>query len=95
MDISEIVMISIIFSPWLWERYLWRRKWIGMKNNRKVNEMQLFYGTSKNDPRIVYESKFGFDVRMSKGGKWGWAIYFSEDASYCDRFAYHNTDSCN
>ena len=65
-----------------------------MKNNGKVNEMQLFHGTSKNDPRIIYESEFGFDVRMSKGGKWEWAIYFSEDASYCDRFAYHTTDSC-
>ena len=64
------------------------QKWISMKSNGKVNEIPLFHATTKNDHRIIYESEFGFNVRMSKGRKWGWAIYFSEDASYCDRFAY-------
>ena len=38
--------------------------------------------------RLIYESEFGFDFRRSKGGQWGHATYFTEDASYSDKYAH-------
>eukprot|EP00349_Pseudokeronopsis_sp_Brazil_P008676 CAMPEP_0202969580 /NCGR_PEP_ID=MMETSP1396-20130829/15370_1 /ASSEMBLY_ACC=CAM_ASM_000872 /TAXON_ID= /ORGANISM="Pseudokeronopsis sp., Strain Brazil" /LENGTH=44 /DNA_ID= /DNA_START= /DNA_END= /DNA_ORIENTATION= len=34
-------------------------------------ELNLFHGTSKTDPKLIYEGKEGFDMRFSNGGMWG------------------------
>lgn len=89
---STIVAISRVDCPWLMESYEWHRQRISVKNRGIVNEKYLFHGTSCNDPRLIYESEFGFDFRRSKGGRWGHATYFSEDASYSNRYAHCTGD---
>ena len=62
------------------------------ENNRSVNEKELFHGTRANDPAQIYEE--GFDMRLSAGGKWGRANYFTVSAGYADRFAHRTADGC-
>ena len=59
------------------------------RNSGIVNEMNLFHGTGCNSPLEIASGEDGFDVRLSKGGSWGHAIYLSECALYTDKFAHH------
>ena len=86
---ARIAHVSRIDNPWLLESYEWHRHRIAVKNCGIVNEKYLFHGTRCDDPRLIYESEFGFDFRRSKGGQWGHATYFSEDASYSDKINMH------
>ena len=58
------------------------------KNSGTVNEKLLFHGTRNTNPKLIYCSEVGFDVRYSSKGRWGHAIYFSENASYADKYAH-------
>ena len=54
--------------------------------------MNLFHGTSKNDPVNIIQGEEGFDLRLSNNGVYGRAIYFAEDASYCNQgYAYSSS----
>ena len=53
--------------------------------------MELFHGSRGNDPKVIYENEYGFDVRNSNSGMWGSANYFAEKASYSDGYA-HTVD---
>ena len=47
---------------------------IEQKNGGQANEMELFHGTSNNDPQEIYDSEEGFDMRFSASGMWGQAV---------------------
>ena len=88
VTISKIIRIQ---NLWLWKRYDAHKRMV-RENNRSVNEKELFHGTRANDPALIYEE--GFDMRLSAGGKWGRANYFTVSAGYADRFAHRTADGC-
>ena len=92
MPNSTIIQISRIQNTWLWQRYVFQRKRLGIKNGGNVNERDLFHGTSSNDPRVIYENEDGFDMRFSAKGMWGQANYFAVNASYSHNYAYATPD---
>jgi hypothetical protein len=61
------------------------------KNNGQAIELQLFHGTRSNDPYLIYNGEVGFDMRFSSTGMWGIGIYFAQNASYSDGYAYNST----
>ena len=48
----------------------------------------LFHGTSKTDPKEIYESDEGLDIRFSKFGMYGQGIYFADNSRYSHKYAY-------
>lgn len=51
--------------------------------------MKLFHGSSTVDPKVIYESEEGFDLRESKDtGMWGRALYFAANANYSDLYSH-------
>jgi len=48
----------------------------------------LFHGTSNTSPEIIYQSEEGFDIRYSREGLWGNAVYFAVNSSYSDTYCY-------
>ena len=58
------------------------------KNDGIINELTLFHGTKGNDPMVICEGEDGFDLRLNKKGSWGYALYFSENIVYADKFAH-------
>ena len=52
------------------------------KGSEKVNEKELFYGSSSTAPEEIYKSEEGFDMRFSHKGMWGQGNYFAESAQY-------------
>jgi hypothetical protein len=53
----------------------------------------LFHGTSATDPSLIYKSESGLDMRFSKPGMYGKGIYFAENSSYSDGYAYFKNNS--
>ena len=89
MDV-EIKALFQIENKWLHESYLLYKKKLVYKNSGVVNEKLLFHGTVHTDPKlhVIYCSEVGFDVTFSKKGRWGHAIYFSEKASFANKYAH-------
>ena len=90
MPRSYVITITRIQNMWLYEKYVQHRDRLALKNNGKSNECELFHGTRNTDPKEIFESEEGFDMRFSATGKWGQANYFAVNASYSDSFAHVN-----
>lgn len=88
MPSSQIVTISRIQNSWLWDKYCSHKRRLNLKNDGKVNEMELFHGTRSIDPKLIYEGEDGFDMRYSNQGMWGQANYFAVNASYSNGYSY-------
>ena len=53
--------------------------------------MEAIHGTWNNDPKNIYSSEEGFDIRYSASSMWDQGNYFAVNASYSD--GYSHTDS--
>ena len=84
--IREIVRIQNIY---LWEKWIEERNRIG-KFKGCINEKDLFHGSGKNDPKNIYDSEIGFDMRFCSSGMWGQANYFAVNASYSHKYCHTN-----
>ena len=84
MKIHHIVRVQ---NLWLLELYQFNKRRM-YKNDGIINELTLFHGTKGNDPMVICEGEDGFDLRLSKKGSWGYALYFSENIVYADKFAH-------
>ena len=90
VTITKIVRVQ---NMWLWEAYNFNKARMFKRNHGVINEMVLFHGSGRSDPSEIACGEDGFDIRRSRGGSWGHAIYLSECAQYSDTFAYQNTSN--
>ena len=61
------------------------------KHDVSIKDVQtklLFHGTSGTDPKLVYDSEEGLDMRFSNDGMWGRGIYFAVNSSYSNSYAF-------
>ena len=86
--------IKRIQNSWLWQKYVHHKKMLHQKNNRQINERDLFHGTRGNDPKNIYDGDEGFDMRFSASGMWGQANYFAVNASYSNSYAHQASNGC-
>ena len=89
----NLVSIKRIQNEFLWEKYCQHKERMGRKGPERINEMELFHGTSNNPPEDIYKSEEGFDMRFSRTGMWGQGNYFAESAQYSCNYAYTTTDT--
>ena len=90
VTVTKVIRIQ---NKWLWEAYKFNKSRIFKRNHGIINEKVLFHGSSGNDPLEIACGEDGFDIRRSRGGSWGYAVYLSECAEYCDKFAFHNASN--
>ena len=78
-------------------KYCQHKERISHKGSERINEMELFHGTSSNPPEYtyVYKSEEDFDMRLSHSGMcmWGQGNYFAESAQYSCSYAYTKSDT--
>ena len=84
-EIHEIIRIQ---NKWIWQQYVFERKRLHDKNKGAINEMELFHGSREAEPLSICNGMDGFDMRHSRGGRWGSANYFASTAQYADRFSH-------
>ena len=70
---------------WPWEAYHFYKIRMSKKNLSAVNDTLLFHGSSEVNP---YDTACEEDVRSSKQGSWGRAVYFFESAPYSNQYAH-------
>ena len=85
--VNEIIRIQ---NMWLYERYEQQKKQLNSKNGVITNELDLFHGTRNTNPKEIYDSEEGFDMRFCTSGMWGLANYFAVNASYSHSYAHKN-----
>ena len=92
LNSASIKKVTRVQNLWLWEAYTFNRKRMCERSSGQVNERLLFHGSGAINPYDIACSEDGFDVRHSKQGSWGRAIYFAEKAQYSNYYA-HCTSS--
>jgi len=53
----------------------------------------LFHGSGAGNPKSIYESEDGLDIRFARASRYGTGIYFADNSTYSHTFAYRNSDS--
>ena len=48
----------------------------------------LFHGTRNTDPKLIYSSEDGLDIRFSSSGAFGQGIYFANNSAYSHTFTH-------
>ena len=86
----ELVSINRIQNEFFWEKYCQLKEQMSRKGSERVNEMELFHGSSSTTPEEIYKSEEGFDMRFSRQGMWGQGNYFAVSAKYSCSYAYGN-----
>lgn len=81
----KLVRVQRVQNIYQYKRYTGARqllinKYDGVKE--AANEVTLFHGTRRTEPRQIWEGEQGFDPRLAQRGLWGFAAYFSNRASY-------------
>ena len=92
----EIVQLQRIQNRQLWDKYALEMKHMSERNNGTVNEMKLFHGTRKTDPKVIVRAVRGIDFRYSRRDYqllWGTGAYFAVNANYSDRYCYIDSSS--
>jgi hypothetical protein len=53
----------------------------------------LWHGTSRNDPKQIYDGEVGFNLNFSSvDSLWGIAVYFAQNAKYSDDYSFKCND---
>ena len=57
---------------------------------KRISELMhhLYHGTKMAEPRLIYESDSGLDIRFANAGVLGQGIYFSNNSGYSNRYSY-------
>ena len=48
----------------------------------------LFHGTNQTDPKMIYASEDGLDIRFSNAGAYGMGLYFADNSAYSNSFGH-------
>ena len=89
----KVIKIEKILNKKLYKLYSINEKILEEKVKGNLNKMMLFHGTSKVNPKNIYEgTDESFDMRLSNNGMWGKGIYFAEKAIYSHNYAYNNNN---
>mmetsp|Transcript_894 Transcript_894/g.1219 ORF Transcript_894/g.1219 Transcript_894/m.1219 type:complete len:146 (-) Transcript_894:106-543(-) len=53
----------------------------------------LFHGSGRGgEPKLIYESEDGLDIRFARAGMYGVGIYFADNSGYSHSFAFRHPD---
>jgi len=53
----------------------------------------LFHGSGRGcEPKMIYESEDGLDIRFARQGMYGTGIYFADNSGYSHSYTYRNGD---
>ena len=80
-------------NTWIWEGYKFSKRRVCKKNNGIVNEAELFYGNSHQDPITICISEEGLDMSTYTAGSLGIGAYFTREALHSHPHAFESAGS--
>ena len=85
---NNVIKIYRVQNKRVWAEYYKCSQQMLTDNEGIIREEMLFHGTRHNNPRLIYKSDSGFDMRHSAEGLWGRGNYFAKNSRYSDGYAY-------
>ena len=86
---KKILKVEIIQNTELWGIYKLGIQQTVINRKKPNNQQTLWHGTSKTNPKDIYNGEEGFDMKYSHKGMWGRGVYFARNAKYSDTYAYN------
>lgn len=91
----RLVSVDRIMNKMIYDEYKHRKQTME-KRGKCLNEKLLFHGSRQTDPKKIYESDVGIDLRYSNEGRLGRGAYFAENSSYSNDYSFKiNGNSCH
>jgi hypothetical protein len=91
---KELLGVQRVQNKLLWRYYADQRARLGALRGAPLAEARLWHGTSRAEPRLLFNGEEGFDTRFSNKGYFGTGVYFAEKASYsCGSYAFAVPDA--
>ena len=87
----KITNIQKIYNCIIYEKFINEFKRMLRKYPQKnTNDIMkhLFHGTRATDPKLIFATEDGFDIRFSNAGAYGNGIYFANNSQYSSNYAY-------
>jgi hypothetical protein len=87
----KITNIQKIYNCIIYEKFINEFKRMLRKYPQKnTNDIMkhLFHGTKATDPKLIFASEDGLDIRFSNAGAYGNGIYFANNSQYSSGYAY-------
>lgn len=94
---SKILSVKRIQNKYLMDQYIMVINKRGeVRPGEEVNRKFLFHGTRQNPPEKIYGNfDTGFDLQYANYGLYGKGLYFAENASYSNGYAYATKENAN
>ena len=83
--------VEKIYNCVIYEKFINEFKRMLRKYPQKgINDIMkhLFHGTRQTDPKMIYGSEDGLDIRFSNPGAYGTGVYFANNSLYSSTYAY-------
>ena len=87
----NIVKIEKVRNCVVYEKFIGEFKRMMRKYpNKKVTDIMkhLFHGCKQTDPKLIYSSEDGLDIRFANAGAFGTGIYFANNSCYSHNYAH-------
>jgi hypothetical protein len=93
MPTAVLHSIHRIQNPDLFSYYTMRKARLEKTLGATPTEVEVWHGSANTDPRLIYEDQQdGFMTQYSSKGMWGSGIYFAENASYSNTYAFSSKE---
>lgn len=93
----QILSVSKLHNKFVQEKFLMELKLACSTKYRDKSLSQLvkllFHGTNTTNPKDIWQSEQGLDMRFSRDGMYGQGIYFADNAEYSHRYAFHTQEN--
>lgn len=86
-----IIKVEKLFNCVVYDKFINEyRRMLRKYPNRKTTYLMkhLFHGCNQTDPKLIWQSEDGLDIRFANSGALGQGIYFANNSAYSNSFAY-------
>ena len=89
--LPKIKKIEKLYNCVIYEKFINEfKRMIKKYPQKQVGDIMkhLFHGSNQTDPKLIYQSEDGLDIRFSNAGAYGNGIYFANNSAYSHSFTH-------
>lgn len=90
---SQVVRIQKVYNKLVYQKFIFElQTMLARYPDKKISELMhhLYHGSKQAQPKFIYESDSGLDIRFANAGILGQGIYFSNNSGYSNRYCYND-----
>lgn len=84
---GRLISIQRVQNRRLYTNFAYKHEAFSKVEGRPLEIMQLFHGTSKTEPAVIFQSDSGLDSRLGRG-LWGQGTYYAKNSFYSHDYCF-------